>query len=115
MQATPILQKVCASGHFVRHSTYTGALMCNSSRGEKIRVLRPPPGAPLQEYSWGIRIIFAGSRDLGDRESRTFCPFSFLYFTEFLGGLRSPGSKVVVARTAPHTVRTDNTTKVRFS
>jgi hypothetical protein len=36
----------------VLHDTYTDAMICNSSRGEKIRVLRP-----LQEYSWRIRIL----------------------------------------------------------
>ena len=34
------------------HDTDKGVVICNSSRGDEIRVLRP-----LQEYSWKIRIL----------------------------------------------------------
>src|SRR5829696_5215186 len=82
MKATPLLQKVCTSGHFVRHSTYTGALICNSSRGEKIRVLRRPPGPPSRSTRGGFG-LFSLAR-FGDRESRTFSR-CWLIFTEVRG------------------------------
>src|SRR5215211_4344001 len=82
MKATPLLQKVCASGHFVRHSTYTGALMCNCSRGEKIRVLRRPPGPPSRSTRGGFG-LFSLAR-FGDRESRPF-GHCWLLFTEVRG------------------------------
>jgi hypothetical protein len=36
----------------VLHDTYTDAMICNSSRGEKFE-----SSTPLQEYSWRIRIL----------------------------------------------------------
>ena len=64
MKATPLLQKVCASGHSVRHSTYTGALKCNSSRGEKIQVLRPPPGVLVEDSDY-FRWLDSGTGKAG--------------------------------------------------
>src|SRR5215208_4672891 len=68
MKATPLLQKVCASGHFVRHSTYTGALMCNSSRGKKSEfsaALRGPPPGVLVEDSDYFRWLDSGRGKAG--------------------------------------------------
>src|SRR5918998_4818191 len=58
MKATPLLQKVCASGHFVRHSTDTGALICETHARDLIRVLCPPPNA-LEDSDW-ISLARAG-------------------------------------------------------
>ena len=46
--------QVGVPGHCVPHDTDTGVLICNSSRGEEIRVLRPPPGAPSRSTRGGF-------------------------------------------------------------
>ena len=47
------------------HDTYKGALICNSSQSEESEF-----SAPLQEYSWRIRILSLAR--FGGRESRGF-------------------------------------------
>jgi hypothetical protein len=53
----------------VRHDTYTDAMICNSSLAKEFE-----SSAPLQEYSWGIRILSLVR--LRGRESRGFGPRS---------------------------------------
>src|SRR5215204_3999480 len=102
MKATPLLQKVCTSGHFVRHSTYTGIVICNSSRSEKIRVLRRPPGPPSRSTRGGFGLF--SLLDSGTGKAGPLAAFG-CYSPKCLEGEFSevciqPGANIILPRQA---------------
>ena len=61
MNATTLLQKVCALGHYVPYSTDNGVLVCDACARDLIWVLR----FPLQEVSGWISLARASQLDYG--------------------------------------------------
>ena len=57
MKATPLLQKICASGHFVLHGTDTAVVICN--RHVEIRSESSSPSYYQEDSDW-IALARAG-------------------------------------------------------